>query len=44
MADLIRRETGTVSLVGEIVEANRGEELELSDGRVIPLEASGWDH
>ena len=45
LVDLIRRETGTaVSVIGEIVEASRGVEFELSDGRVIPLEARGWDH
>jgi len=45
LADRIRRETGTrVSLVGEIVEARRGTELELPGGRIVPLEASGWDH
>jgi thiamine-monophosphate kinase len=45
LADLIRRETGSaVSVIGEIVEASRGGELELPDGRVVPLEAAGWDH
>jgi len=45
IADLVRRETGTqVSLVGEIVDAGRGSELELPGGRVVPLEARGWDH
>ena len=43
--DLIRRETGTpVAVIGEILEAGRGSELELPDGRIVALEARGWDH
>jgi thiamine-monophosphate kinase len=45
LAEVIRRETGTaVSLIGEVLPPERGAELELPDGSIVPLEASGWDH
>jgi thiamine-monophosphate kinase len=45
LAQMIRRETGTpVAIVGEVLEVGRGSELELPDGRIVALEARGWDH
>jgi thiamine-monophosphate kinase len=45
LADMLRRETGTnVAVIGEIQEQSRGIELELPDGRIVPLEPRGWDH
>jgi len=45
LAAAVERETGTpVSIVGEIVPASEGRRLVLEDGRVVPLEAMGWDH
>ena len=45
LADKITRETGTrVSIIGEILPKDARRELTLPDGRVIPLEARGWDH
>ncbi len=45
LAEMLRRETGTpVAVVGEILDRARGTELELPDGRIVPLEPAGWDH
>ena len=45
LATQITRETGTrVSIVGEILPVSEGRQLVLPDGRVVPLEARGWDH
>jgi thiamine-monophosphate kinase len=45
VADSIRRETGTpVSIIGEVLPAARGAELELPDGGILPLGKLGWDH
>lgn len=45
LADKITRETDTrVSIIGEILPKDARRELTLPDGRVIPLEARGWDH
>lgn len=41
----VMRETGTpVTVVGEMLPAEQGRWLALSDGQEIPLEASGWEH
>jgi thiamine-monophosphate kinase len=45
LAERITHETGTrVSTIGEILPAGAGRELVLPDGRVVPMEARGWDH
>ncbi len=45
LAARITRETGTrVSIIGEILPASAGRQLALPDGRVVTLEARGWDH
>jgi len=45
LAAQITRETGTrVSIIGEILPASKGRQLILPEGRVVPLEARGWDH
>lgn len=41
----ISSETGTpVTAIGDIRPASEGRQLVLPDGRVVPLEARGWDH
>jgi thiamine-monophosphate kinase len=45
LAGRITAETGTaVSVIGEIIPANRPSELVLPDGSARPLKGSGWDH
>ncbi len=41
----VQEETGTrVSVVGEIVPAEKGRHLVRADGTHVPLQAGGWDH
>ena len=45
LVEMLGRETGTsVAIIGEVQERARGTELELPDGRTVPLEPRGWDH
>ncbi|MGA2547742.1 MAG: thiamine-phosphate kinase [Rectinemataceae bacterium] len=45
LAEMVRRETGTpVAIIGEVLAGGRESELELPDGRIVALEARGWDH
>ncbi len=45
IAARIYGETGTpVAVIGEVLPPERGSELELPDGRVVPLAPLGWDH
>jgi thiamine-monophosphate kinase len=45
LAAQIQSETGTqVALVGEILPEGEGQQFVLPGGRVVPMEAFGWDH
>jgi len=45
LAAQLALETGTpVSMIGEIVPTSAGQLLVLPDGRIVALEAHGWDH
>jgi len=45
LASQITRQTGTpVTNIGEIQPSFQGQQLVLPDGRVVPLQPTGWDH
>jgi thiamine-monophosphate kinase len=45
LAAQITHETGTpVSIIGEILPPEQGQQLVLPDGSIVPLQPRGWDH